>query len=165
VVPALAVPVALALAGCAGPDGAPATSGQVSSWMTSTNSGTSIGQVEADSRNVTLALSRHDPASQVRTACALLTTDALTGAGNLPSPDTALTDALNRAFQDAASAGNLCYQGASGNRALLRKSATERADFLPLATAVVERYQELTGKTPSTTTTLAPDQSSDPFAN
>jgi hypothetical protein len=133
--------------------------------MTSTNTGTAIGQVEADDRNVDLALSKHDPPSQLKTVCALVTNDALTAIGNLPSPDTTLTDELNNAFEDAAAAGNACYQGASGNKRELAASARQRAKFLTLAQAVVEQYRALTGQTPSTTTTLAPPVSPDPFAN
>lgn len=153
------------LAGCAGPQTSAATPAQVSSWMTSANAGTAIGQVEADSRNIDHVLAVHQPASAVKTACALLATDALTAIGDLPSPDTGLTDALNTAYEKAAAAGNDCYSGASANRSLLQRSAVERAALVPLLQAAVDRYRTLTGHTPSTSTTLAPAISGDPFSN
>ena len=48
--------------------------------------------------------------------CALLTNDAETAIGNLPTPDTQLTDDLNNAYEKAAAAGDDCYQGAGGTR-------------------------------------------------
>ena len=154
------------LAGCAGPRASAPTASQVSAWMTSANAGTAIGQVEVDSRNIAHVLAKHEPASAIKAACALLTTDALTAIGNLPSPDTALTDALNSAYQDASAAGSDCFTGASGNdKALFRRSARERARLVPLLTAAADRYRTLTGHTPSTSTTLAPPISPDPFGN
>jgi hypothetical protein len=156
---------ALLLAGCAGPQTSAPTPTQVSTWLTSVNGGTAIGQVEADSRNVAHVLATRQPASAVKAACALLTTDALTAIGNLPSPDLGLTDALNTAYEKAAAAGNDCFTGASGNATLLRRSAAERAALVPLLDTAVGRYRTLTGLTPSTSTTLAPAVSPDPFSN
>ena len=75
-------------AGACAPDqvGPPAT--QVTNWMSTPADGAAIGQVEVDSQNIDLALSHHDPPSEIQTVCALLTTDAQTAIGNLPSPDT-----------------------------------------------------------------------------
>ncbi len=153
------------LAGCAGPQTSPPTAGQVSTWMTTANAGTAIGQVEVDSRNVTQVLAKHEPASAVKAACALLTTDALTAIGNLPSPDMGLTDALNSAYQDASAAGDDCFRGATAGPSLLRRSAMERTRLASLLTTAVDRYRMLTGRTPTTSTTLAPPVSDDPFAN
>jgi hypothetical protein len=152
---------ALLLAGCTDQTGDPAK--QVSSWMSSSNTGTAIGQVEVDSQNVDLALRKHDPSSQLKTVCALLSTDALTAIGNLPSPDSTLTDDLNTAFEDAAAAGSSCYDGASGKATLLRRSARDRTKLVPLLDAAVDRVQAVTGHVPSTSTTLAPNGCDDPF--
>jgi len=157
---------AVVLAGCGGPRASAPTASQVSTWMTTANAGTAIGQVEADSRNIDHVLARHEPASAIKAACALLTTDALTAIGNLPSPDIALTNALNTAYQAASAAGSDCFTGASGNdKALFRRSALERARLVPLLTAAADRYRTLTGHTPSTSTTRAPPISPDPFGN
>jgi hypothetical protein len=140
--------------------GPPAT--QVSNWMSTSGGGAAIGQVEVDSRNIDFELAHHQPPSAIRTVCALLTTDAQTAIGNLPTPDTDLTDDLNTAYEDAAAAGNDCYNGSSGGP-LLRRSATERAKLGPLLTTAIERIQAVTGHTPSTSTTTPSDQDEDPF--
>jgi hypothetical protein len=163
VVAAALVGGSVALAGCTldqvGPPAA-----QVTNWMSSSADGAAIGQVEVDSRNIDLALARHDSPATIRTVCALLTTDAQTAIGNLPSPDTTLTDDLNTAFEAAATAGNNCYNGASGG-ALLRRSAAERRRIAPLLAVAVDRVATITGHTPSTSTTMASDAGDDPFGN
>lgn len=157
----LAVLGALLLSACTlDQTGPPAT--QVSNWMAAAGGGAAIGQVEVDSRNIGFALAHDQPPSAIRTVCALLTTDAQTAIGNLPTPDTVLTDDLNTAYEDAAAAGNDCYNGSSGG-ALLRRSATERAKLGPLLATAVERIETITGHTPSTSTTAPSDEGDDPF--
>jgi ABC-type transporter Mla subunit MlaD len=116
-----------------------------------------------DSRNVDLAFDRHQSAAAIREVCALLTNDAQTAVGNLPTPDTRLTDALNTAYEDAAAAGDDCYRGADGVRALLRRSASERRRLEPLLAAALDRIRSVTGHTPSTSTTLPSGADGDPF--
>jgi hypothetical protein len=153
----------LLVTGCAIDRSGP-TATQVSDWMTTSGGGAAIGQVEVDGRNVDLAIARHDPASAIRTVCALLTNDAQTAIGNLPTPDSQLTDDLNQAYEDAAGAGTDCYNGASGG-ALLRRSASERAKLVPLLTTAIDRVVATTGHTPSTSTTQPSDAGVDPFGN
>jgi hypothetical protein len=153
------------VAGCSIQGQAGATGSEVASWLSSSAGGAAIGQTAADSRNIEFTLSHHDSASAVRAACALLTNDALTAIGNLPTPDEALTDALNSAYQDASAAGDDCYKGASGNKALLRRSASERAKFSSLMAVAVDRYEVIAGHPPSTSTTQASDGCDDPFAS
>ena len=160
----LAVLWASLVSGCTLDESGPPAA-QVSGWLTTSGGGSAVGQVEADSSNIDLAISRHDTASALRTVCALLTTDAQTAIGNLPTPDTQLTDDLNAAYEDAASAGNDCYNGASGNATLLRKSATERAKLVPMLHTAVNRITSLIGHTPSTSTTAPTDSGDDPFGN
>ncbi len=153
----------MVLAGCTLDQvGPPAT--QVDNWMKTSADGAAIGQVEVDSQNVDLALSHHDAPSEIKTVCALLTTDAQTAIGNLPSPDTTLTDDLNTAYEDAAAAGSDCYTGASGGT-LLRRSAAERQKLVPLLTVAIDRVDAITGHAPSTSTTMASDAGADPFGN
>jgi hypothetical protein len=153
----------LLIAGCTlDPSGPPAS--QLNGWLTTSGGGAAIGQVEVDSANVGLALDRHDPPSAIKTVCALLTTDAQTAIGNLPTPDTTLTDDLNNAYEDAAAAGNDCYNGATGGTSLLARSAKERARIVPMLDTAVARMETITGHVPSTSTTLAPGGSNDPFA-
>jgi hypothetical protein len=153
----------LIIAGCTlDPSGPPAS--QLNGWLTTSGGGAAIGQVEVDSANIGLALDRHDPSSAIKTVCALLTTDAQTAIGNLPTPDTTLTDDLNNAYEDAAAAGNDCYNGSTGVRSLLARSAKERVRIVPMLDTAVARMDAITGHTPSTATTLAPGGSNDPFA-
>lgn len=138
---------------------------QLSAWMTTAAAGAAVGQVEVDSRNIDLAIAHHNPASALRTVCALLTNDAQTAIGNLPTPDTQLTDDLNAAYEAAAAAGNDCYQGADGDRTLLRRSASERVKLFPMLAAAVDRIESITGHTPSTATTAPSGDNNDPFGN
>ena len=119
----------------------------------------------SDSRNIDQALSRHDPAGSVRTVCALLTNDAETAIGNLPTPDTQLTDELNTAYEDAAAAGDDCYNGACGNASLLRRSAAERAKLAPLLTTAIDRIAAITGRTPVHLHHRTGRQPDDPFGS
>jgi hypothetical protein len=116
-----------------------------------------------DSRNVDLALSRHNAPGAIRTVCALLTNDALTAIGNLPTPDDQLTNDLNNAYEVASAAGDDCYKGSSGDAALLRRSASERRRMVPLLATSVDRILAVTGHTPSTSTTNPADAGGDPF--
>lgn len=136
---------------------------QMSGWLTTSGGGAAIGQVEVDSRNIDLALSHHNSPAALKTVCALLTTDAQTAIGNLPTPDNQLTNDLNTAYEDAATAGNNCYNGSDGSQSLLRKSAAERAQLGPLLATAVDRIVFITGHTPSTSTTLATGDNNDPF--
>jgi hypothetical protein len=136
---------------------------QVSGWLTTSGGGSSVGQVEADSRNIDLAIARHNSAAALRTVCALLTTDSQTAIGSLPTPDSQLTDDLNAAYQDGASAGNDCFNGAGGNASLLRRSATERAKLVPMLRTALERIASITGHVPSTSTTAPTAGNPDPF--
>jgi hypothetical protein len=150
--------------GCASPQESGPPSSRVTSWLTAVSGGTAIGTVSVDSRNVSFVLARHNPPSAVRTVCALLTTDAQTAIGNLPTPDPALTQDLNRAYEDAAAAGTDCYNGVGTSAHLMTRSAQERARLPSLVKMAVDRIVALTGQTPSTSTTAPTDAGADPFA-
>ncbi len=152
-----------ALAGCAGPEESGPPSARVSAWLSTAAGGAAIGAIEVDSRNIDLALAHHQPAASIKTVCALLTNDAETAIGNLPTPDTQLTNELNAAYEDGAAAGDHCYQGASGNQALMRRSAKERRQLVPLLSVALARMNALVGHTTSTSTT-APAPDDDPFS-
>jgi hypothetical protein len=152
------------LAACAGAEQSGPPSARVTTWVNGSGGGAAIGTLRADAANVEYVLSRHEGSSSIRTACALLTTDAETAIGNLPTPDTELTDELNSAYTEAAAAGDDCYSGASGTKSLLDRSARERAKLGPLLTTAVDRIMSITGRTPTTSTT-APAGNLDPFGN
>jgi hypothetical protein len=131
--------------------------------MTGGGGGSGIGDVEVDSRNVDLALSRHNKPAAVREVCALLSNDAQTAIGNLPAPDDVLTNELNSAYMVATSAGDDCYNGADGNRSLLARSASERTRLASLLAVAVAHIESVTGQTPTTDTTT-PQGNDDPFS-
>ena len=96
--------------------------------------------------------------------CALLTTDAETAIGNLPTPDEVLTTELNTAYEDAASAGDDCYAGSGGAAALLARSAASGPGWRSQLTTAVSRITAITGHVPSTSTTVPADLN-DPFGS
>ena len=125
--------------------------------------GAGVGNVNVALRNVDLALSKHNSPAAIREVCALLSNDAQTAIGNLPAPDDTLTNDLNNAYMVATSAGDDCYNGASGKRALLSRSAAERARVLTMLATTVTYVATVTGHTPTTATT-APQSGGDPFS-
>jgi hypothetical protein len=151
------------LGGCAGQEQSGPPAARVASWVSGAGGGAAIGTLRVDSANVSQALARHDPPAAIKTVCVLLTTDAETALGNLPTPDTVLTDELDTAYGDAASAGDDCYAGAGGAKSLLARSARERAALESKLVTAVARITEVTGHAPSTSTTL-PADAGDPFA-
>jgi outer membrane murein-binding lipoprotein Lpp len=154
---------ATVLAGCTGQEESGPASARVSAWVSGAGGGAAIGTLEADSANIDHALSHHQPPAAVKTVCALLTNDAETAIGNLPTPDTRLTDDLNNAYEKAAAAGDDCYKGAEGNASLLRRSASERGALPSLVTTALDRIESITGHTPSTSTTQPDGSCADPF--
>jgi outer membrane murein-binding lipoprotein Lpp len=153
------------LAGCAGQEQSGTPSVRVTTWVKGASGGVAIGTVEVDARNVDLAVARHNTAAALRTVCALLTTDAQTAIGNLPTPDDRLTNDLNIAYEEASAAGDDCYEGSDGNAALMRRSAEERKKLVPLLATAVDRIVAVTGRTPSTSTTAPSGAGDDPFGN
>ena len=151
------------LVGCAGPEESGPASARVSAWLSGAGGGAAIGTLKVDSANIDHALAQHQPSAAIKTVCALLTNDAETAIGNLPTPDTRLTDDLNNAYEKAAAAGDDCYQGAGGSASLLHRSAAERVALLPLLTAALDRIESITGHTPSTSTTQPDGSCNDPF--
>jgi hypothetical protein len=158
----LAAALGTGAASCAGGDLTGTPSARVQSWVVDGGGGTAIGTLRADVTNVDQALARHNAPAAIRTVCALLSTDANRAMGSLPTPDGPLTAALERAYTDAASAGDHCERGAGASAALMAQSARERTALGPLLDAAVARIEAVTGRTPSTATT-APPPGGDPF--
>jgi hypothetical protein len=157
------VGLAVALAGCAGQEQSGTPAHRVTTWMTGGGGGSGIGNVEVDSRNIDLALSRHNKPAAIREVCDLLSNDAQTAIGDLPAPDDQLTTELNAAYMVATSAGGDCFNGADGNVRLLARSASERTHLASLLAVAVAHVESVTGRTPTTDTT-APQGGGDPFS-
>ncbi len=158
----MAVLAAATLAGCAGQEQSGTPAQRVTTWIDG-GGGSGIGNVEVASRNVDLAIEKHNSAAAVREVCALLSNEAQTSIGNLPTPDEQLTNELDAAYTVATDAGDDCYNGASGDPRLLARSATERARLAGMLAAAVSHVESVTGNTPTTATT-APQGGGDPFA-
>jgi len=156
-----ALVLALGVGGCAGAEQSGSPAHRVSTWIDG-GGGSGIGNVEVATRNVDLAIATHNKPSAVRLVCSLLSNEAQTSIGNLPSPDDQLTAKLNLAYEVATAAGDDCYRGAAGSPQLMARSATERARTLTLLGAAVDYVRSVTGHTPTTETT-APQGNSDPF--
>ena len=162
---ALAVACGCLLAACAGAglSGTPAQ--RMTSWLSASDNGASMGAVTADVHAVEAGLARHQPAGATRTLCALLTTDAQAGNADLPTPDSQVTNDLSDAYNDAYAAGNDCYSGAGGNATLVAKAVVLCHKTLAELKMAVERITAISGVVPSTTTTtLPPGSGTDPFA-
>jgi len=161
----LAVVGCLALAGCAGQEQSGTPAHQVSTWVGGAGAGSQIGGIEVDTQNIDLAVRQHDPTGELRSVCALLSSDADTANGDLPTPDQKLTDDLSTAYATAYDAGNDCYNGSGGNKKLLAASTSLRLKAVAQLQVAIARIAAVTGQVPSTTTTTAPSGSPDPFGN
>ena len=139
--------------------GAPSgTAGQrLQSWASSTQLGQDIGTLEGDSRNVARALADHKGSTAVRTVCAAMSNDAQTFNDQLPSPDSAVTQLLARAYGLDYDAAQACYKAGATDRPLLAQAARDRAKATALFDEVLARVRSVTGRSLSTTTTTVPD--------
>ena len=159
-----ALAVAFLVGGCAGQEQSGTPAQRVSTWMVAGGGGSGIGNVEIDAENVDLALAKHNAPAAIKEVCALLSNDAQSAVGILPTPDQELTTALDTAYVDATAAGDDCYNGASGNARLLARSAAERTRLHSLLAVATQRVEAVTGHTPTTDTTVPPTGGGDPFA-
>ena len=155
---------AASLAGCAGQEQSGDLAQRVATWVDDGGGGSSVGNLEIEAKNIDLALAQHNKPAAIREVCALLSNDSHVGIGNLPTPDQDLTTALDNAYMEGTAAGDDCYKGADGNAALLAKSAAERTRMVVLLGNAVQRMRAVTGRTPTTDTTVPPTGGGDPFA-
>jgi hypothetical protein len=129
---------------------------QLRAWVSTNQVGQSIGTLTDDVSNVNKALAEHKGSGTLHTLCAGLQNDAQTANGNLPTPDTQLTQVLAHAYTLDYDAGGYCYRaGGTGNPLDVRSSAdaTQAGHLLIQALA---RIQDVTGTAVSTTTTTQP---------
>lgn len=138
-----------------GRSGTPAQ--RLQSWVSSTSLGQDVGTLEGDGRSVGKALSAHDGISAVHTVCAAMANDAQTYNDELPSPDSALTQLLARAYGLEYDAAESCYRAPSTGSRLLGVSAGDREHAARLLGEALRRVRVVTGRVVPTTTTTAPD--------
>lgn len=151
----LAIGVGAFLAyGGLGPTGTPRH--QLTVWVEASRLGQVVGTLEADAARVTTAVAEHRDARVMHTICGVLLTDAQSANGDLPTPDSPLTNTLSRAYELDYGAGNDCYSAGSTNTKLLDRSATERRAADNQFTRALDRVEQVTGRGVPTTTTTVP---------
>lgn len=136
-----------------GVSGSPAQ--QLSSWVSSTQLGQDIGTLEGDGRSAAKA-QREGNAKALGTVCAAMANAAQTYNDELPSPDTAITQWLAKAYSFDYDSAEACYKAGPSGKALLSQSAADRAKATALFDKVLRRVREETSHSLSTTTTTVP---------
>jgi len=155
--------VGSSVAGCSGPDQHGSAQQRVDAWVSSSDVGETIGTLQGDDSAITKGVAVHLTPNALHAVCAGLETDASDADGNLPAPDSQITDDLSSAYHDEVAAAGDCFTGASGNAALLDRSSVERGHALALMSAAFARIIQVTGMVPSTTTTTSAGGESDAF--
>ncbi len=130
---------------------------RVKAWVNGSGLGQSIGTVVGDAARVRMAIDEHKSVGVLHTDCGVLLTDAQSANGELPTPDTQLTNLLSSGYALAYDAGNDCYASGGTNSKLLEKATTERIEAEADLLQAVNLVAQLTGHTLSTTTTTQPD--------
>jgi len=102
--------LATALAGCAGFTGNPAH--QVAEWANGASLSTNDGYIVADVKDIDQGIASRQLIA-THTACDGLGTDAGTAYGELPTPDSELTNELNNAYLDFTNAAQKCSDARS----------------------------------------------------
>lgn len=132
----------LVLAGCSGYSGG--VDHQVRQWAAGANVTTNDGYVTADLQGIDAGISRGELGA-TRTACDGLASDAASAYGELPTPEPALTHALDEAYLTYVRAAEACsstrsFSGPSfrgySTRVAVANSWLARADTLLRAAGV-----------------------------
>ena len=140
--------------GNTGSSGTPAQ--QVRSWVNGTGLGQSVGTVLGDAARVRVAVDDHADSGVLHTDCGVLLTDAQSGNGELPTPNSQLTHLLSSGYALAYDAGNDCYDSGGTNHKLLAQATKERIEAEAKLDQSVNLVNQLVGGTLSTTTTTQP---------
>ncbi|HXW39456.1 MAG TPA: hypothetical protein VEJ44_07155 [Acidimicrobiales bacterium] len=130
---------------------------RVKAWVSGSGLGQSIGTVVGDAARVRLAMDEHKSVGVLHTDCGVLLTDAQSANGELPTPDTQLTDLLSSGYALAYDSGTDCYNSGGTNTKLLEKATKERIEAEAKLQQATNLVGQLTGQTLSTTTTTQPD--------
>jgi hypothetical protein len=115
---------ALVLAGCSGYSGT--ISSQVGQWAANAPWDQDNAQIQSDLTDLGNGL-RERQLLPLRTACAAFPADISTLYNTLPTPDTTLTNELNRALTDFDEAATDCYDSSSFTSARFAKYERELA--------------------------------------
>lgn len=154
VVAAVAVAAFFASGGVGGGGGGPGA--RLERWVTTSGVAGDVGTLEGDGARVRLVVSRHRGSGALRTICAAMANDAQTANGQLPSPDTEVTQLLARAYGLEYDAAQACYRAGTNGRTLLARSAADRTRAHLLFDRAIRRIDAVTGRSVTTTTTFTP---------
>jgi hypothetical protein len=148
---AVLVPLAVGASACAGLDQTGSASHRMAEWVSGTAFGEDIGTLVADNARVPKDVPHGTGA--VHAACGTLEDDAEQANGELPTPDSQVTDWLSTAYGLEGTAGTECYSAGATNRKLLAESARDTAKADALYLQVLARIRSIDGRSVSTTTT------------
>ncbi len=130
---------------------------QLRAWINGTGLGQSLGTVVGDAARVRVAVDEHQGSGVLHTDCGVLLTDAQSANGELPTPNTELTELLSSGYALADDAGYDCYNSGGTNKQLLARSTKERIEAEAKLQQAVNLVDQLTSSTLSTTTTTQPN--------
>lgn len=147
---AVSLAAAMTLTSCAGEDQQGSPAHRMSVWVSGTGFGADIGTLMADNARIPKVAANGSGA--LHAACGTLVTDAEMANTELPSPDPDVTDLLTKAYGLEGTAGNECYDAASGNH-LLAESQRNAIKAEALYNEVLQRIRSIDGQVPVTTTT------------
>ncbi len=144
--------LALGAASCGGSGGA-SVAGRVRTWVSSADFGGSVGALLEDSSQIQKVVRLDEGTAGLRAWCGVLEDDASTAAGHLPSPDTSVTDQLQRAYRLELAAANLCYgePTAPPHPPRLTQALKDMTTAEALMEEALQEVTELDGHVPSTT--------------
>lgn len=148
---ALVLLLGLGAASCAGADQVGSPAHRMSVWVGGTGFGEDIGTLVADNARVPKDVPNGTGA--VHAACATLNDDAEMANGELPTPDSQVTDWLSTAYGLEGTAGTDCFNAGSTNKKLLATAERDTAQADALYTRVLARIRSIDGAVVSTTTT------------
>jgi len=142
---------ALVLTACAGADQQGSPAHRMSTWVSGTSFGGTIGTLTADNARVPKDVANGTGA--VHAACSTLLNDAQMAYAELPTPDPDVTTLLNNAYTLEQTAANDCYNAGTSDAKLLARSEREGIKAEALYEEALQRIRVIDGKAVPTTTT------------
>jgi hypothetical protein len=153
---ALAMVVALLIAGCTPADEVGSMSTRVRTWVRQYQMGQDVGTVLGDAARVSAALAAGKGSSILHTDCLVLLDDTGNAVDQLPTPDGRLTTLLSNGYEQEADAATDCDNAGAQDATLLARSAKERARGRMLLEQALVRAEAVGGRPIPTTTTTQP---------
>jgi hypothetical protein len=143
--------LALGLTSCAGEDQQGSSSHRLAEWVSGTGLGGDIGTLIADNQRIPQEVPNGTGA--MHAGCGALLDDAESANGELPAPDTEVTDWLTQAYGLEGTAATDCYKAGVTNPKLLTTAERDTIKAEALFTQALTRIAAIDGRTVSTTTT------------